>query len=68
MTSTSLARFQACPRRFALEQQYRYLRRRPKQVLDEVLVDAIYNISNGGDPDAEALRQKLNELILNGRR
>jgi len=64
MTSTSLARFQACPRRFALEQQYRYLRRRPKQVLDEVLVDAIYNISNGGDPDAEAdeATSKLVEL------
>ena len=54
MIAAALTKLQRCPRRYKLETEYRVLRERPKTVFDRLLRAAIFNISNGADPEREA--------------
>lgn len=49
LSAESLSRFQSCPRRYALEREYRVPKWRPKALLDTILRQAILALSNGGD-------------------
>ena len=62
LSAESLSRFQSCPRRYALEREYRAPKWRPKALLDTILRQAILALSNGGDVKAitdEATAQYL---------
>jgi hypothetical protein len=50
VSADTLTAFQQCKRRWALEREYRYTRWRPRKLLELLLRDAIFKLSNGGDP------------------
>jgi len=54
LSAPLLHTLQRCPRQHALERDYRVLRVRPKHLLERLLRDAIFAISNGADPAKQA--------------
>jgi len=57
LTSHSLSSFQRCPRRYALEREFHVERWRPKVLLETLLRQGIFHLSNGGD--VETLTEEL---------
>lgn len=49
LSAAKLSTLQRCPRQYALEREYRLARIRPKLLLEKLLRQAIFELSNGGD-------------------
>jgi hypothetical protein len=54
LNASLLTTLQRCERRFSLESSYRVLRIRPRELFERLLRQAIFSISNAGDPKAAA--------------
>ena len=62
-------RFQTCPRRWALEREWKVIRRRPKSIFDSCLREAVVRLSAGANPEstrAEARAQLMTEAAEPG--
>lgn len=69
LDAETLGRFQQCARRYALEREYKYLRWRPRKLLETILRDAIFKLSSGADHatvSAEACTRFLEQAARPG--